>query len=202
MRISGTLWCYTRNPDGSWQEHDKTGGGAWGRSNSNLKVGWSVAQDGAYQAAGAPAEASNRGAVYVRQKTGSYYQARGFVVEADTSIGNLFGSAVALDWPYLAVGAPGYGSNGAGFLYEFSDDGGNWKKVGNRVDPAGLGLSIVSLGKSVAVSDGMVLIGGAGSAVLHVRTSLLSTTPAPTTSSTPLPLPATTLTAAVICVCL
>ena len=166
MCTAGTLWCYTRNHDGSWLEHDKTGGGAWGRSGSNLKVGWSVAQNGAYQAAGAPAEASNRGAVYVREKSASVSQARGFVVEADTSSGALFGSAVALAWPYLLVGAPGYGSSGAGFLYEYSDNGGTWTKVGSRVDPAELGMSIASLGTSVAVSDGMVLIGAAGSAVL------------------------------------
>ena len=64
----GTIFCYTRNADGSWSDRGKTGGGAWGRSNSNLKVGWSVSQDGGFQAAGAPGDSSNRGAPYVRQR--------------------------------------------------------------------------------------------------------------------------------------
>ena len=167
----GTLFCYTRNTDGSWSDRGKTGGGAWGRSNSNLKVGWSVSQDGSIQAAGAPAEGSNRGAVYVREVPASP-QARGFVVEQDTAAGDLFGSAVALKWPFLAVGAPGHGSDGDAFLYEYNTESTTWIKVGDKMDPAGLGmLQMTSFGTSVALFVNMVLIGGAGSAALHVRTS-------------------------------
>ena len=107
--------------------------------------------------------------MYVRAVPGSP-QSRGFVVEQDTAAGDLFGSAVALKWPFLAVGAPGHGSDGAAFLYEYSTESTTWMKVGDKMDPAGLGMSISSFGTSVALSENAMLIGGAGSAVLHVRT--------------------------------
>jgi hypothetical protein len=150
----------------------------WGRSSSNLKVGWAVVQDGPYQGAGAPGEGSNQGAVYVREVSASAYQAKGFVVEPDTTQGSLFGSAVDLAWPFLAVGAPGRGTQGAAFLYQYSEHSGTWNKVGSRIDPAAVALSIPSFGRSVAVSSGMVLVGGAGSALLQYlnQSSTLFTT--------------------------
>jgi hypothetical protein len=145
----------------------------WGRSNSNLKVGWAVAQDGDFQAAGAPGESSNTGAVYVREVSSTVYRGKGFVVEPDTSSGNSFGSAVSLSWPFLAVGAPGRGPEGAAFLYQFSEQSGSWIKVGNRIDPAAVAMSIPSFGRSVAVSNGMVLVGGGGSALLQASTLVM-----------------------------
>ncbi len=167
--FAGTVFWYTRNDDGTWSARDKTGGGMWGRSDSNLKVGWAVVQDGSYQAAGAPGEGSNRGAVYVRQVSPTVYQAKGFVVEPDTVSGCTFGSAVALAWPFLAVGAVGCGPEGAAFLYEFSEQSGSWVKLGNRIDPASVALSIPVFGRTVAVSDQMVLVGGGGSVLLQYR---------------------------------
>ena len=142
-----------------------------------MKVGYAVAQDGAYQAAGAPGDGANRGAVYVREKSASVSQAKGFVVEPDTSSGDLFGSAVDLAWPLLAVGAPGSGSDGAAWLYEYSADTETWVKMGNRINSASVGVAIESLGTSTSVSEGMMLVGGAGAAVLQVIT--IQGTPAP-----------------------
>jgi hypothetical protein len=182
----GTLFRYTINGDGSWGDRGKTGGGVWGRINPDLKVGWSVSQDRVYQVTGAPAEGSNRGAAYVRQWPGSP-QAKGFIVEEDTTSGDLFGTAVALRWPFLAVGAPGHSSHGAAFLYEYNNGTGTWIKAANRLDPAGLGLSASSFGTSIALSNSkMLIIGCAGSAVVHIRT--LSTLATPLPGTTPLPL--------------
>ena len=139
----------------------------WGRSNSNMKVGWSVAQDGPYQAAGAPGDESNRGAVYVKEASETVYAGRGFVLEPDTSSGSLLGTAVALAWPFLAVGAPGRGAEGAAFLYQYNQQSNSWDKLGDRIDPAAVALSIPSFGRSVAVMSGMVLVGGGGSALLQ-----------------------------------
>jgi hypothetical protein len=164
---TGTLFIYTRNEDGSWASWGKTGGGEWGRSNSDLEVGWSVAQDGPFQAAGAPKEGSNTGAAYVKEHGA---QPRGFVVEPDTSSGDRFGSSVALAWPYLAVGAPD-GALNAGFLYKFENQNQTWSKVGSRIDSQSAGWpTLVGLGKSVAVSaDGKILVGGEGGAILQIR---------------------------------
>ncbi len=163
--FAGTIFHYLRNDDGTWRSTDKTGGGMWGRSSSNMKVGWAVAQDGDFQAAGAPGESSNKGAVYVREVSSTVYRGSGFVVEPDTASGSLFGSAVALSWPFLAVGAPGRSPEGAAFLYQFS--AGSWIKVGSRIDPAAVALSIPSFGRSIAVSQAMLLVGGSGSAWLR-----------------------------------
>ena len=178
----GTIFCYTRNADGSWSDRGKTGGGAWGRSNSNLKVGWSVSQDGGYQVAGAPGDSSNRGAAYVRQRVQedlngdgdtsdsgeAVTHAKGFVVEADTGAGDLFGTSVALKWPYLLVGAPSHGTGGASFLYEFNT---TWHKVQKFESP-----SMQAVGTSVSLSDGLALTGAAGRAILNFRSAPLSAT--------------------------
>ncbi len=113
--------------------------------------------------------------MYVRQVTP--YQAKGFVVEADTVSGSSFGSAVALAWPFLLAGAPGRSPQGAAFLYQFSEQSGSWVKFGNRIDPAAVGMSISSFGRSVAVWNGtygMVLVGGTGSALLQAQTQVIS----------------------------
>ena len=178
----GTIFCYTHNADGSWSDRGKTGGGAWGRSNSNLKVGWSVSQDGGYQVAGAPGDSSNRGAAYVRQRVQedlngdgdmsdsgeAVTRAKGFVVEPDTGAGDLFGTSVALKWPYLLVGAPSHGTGGASFLYEFNT---TWHKVQKFESP-----SMQAVGTSVSLSDGLALTGAAGRAILNFRSAPLSAT--------------------------
>ncbi len=97
------------------------------------------------------------------------------MVEPETASGSLFGSAVALSWPFLAVGAPGRSPEGAAFLYEFS--AGSWIKIGSRIDPASVALSIPSFGRSIAVSHAMLLAGGSGSALLQVAQELLTTQP-------------------------
>jgi len=143
-----------------------------------MRLGHAVAQDGPYQAAGAPGDGASRGAVYVREKSATVSQAKGFVVEPDTSSGDLFGSAVDLSWPFLAVGAPGAErSDGAAWLYEYIADRETWVKVGNRIDSASTGIAIDSLGTSTSVSGGVMLVGGAGAAVLQVRT--IQSTPPP-----------------------
>ncbi len=158
--IAGTIFFYTRNDDGTWTDRGKTGAGLWGRSAANLFVGYSVAQDNSYQAAGAPLESSNKGAVYVRQVTTTATTAKGYVVESDTSSGSYFGQAVALSWPYLAVGAPGHSPQGAAFLYTYNEQSSTWTKTGSRIDPAAVSMSTLEFGRAVAVADGVVLVGG------------------------------------------
>lgn len=43
------------------------------------------------------------------------------LVPSDAEMGALFGSAVALSWPYVAVGAPGHGLDDRGKVYVFED---------------------------------------------------------------------------------
>ncbi len=67
-----------------------------------------------------------------------------------------FGTSVAINYPYCAVGAPFYNGKGATYLYLF--DGANWNLV-NRFDPSD-GTFDDSYGVSVAV-DRVALASGA-----------------------------------------
>lgn len=111
-----------------------------------------MTRDGSRIISGAPTEDGEVGKAYVFRRNGDTW------VEEAKLLGDygLFGTSVAINFPYCAVGAPGYGTAGATYLFLF--DGANWNLV-NRFEPSD-GTFDDSYGQSVAV-DQMALAAGA-----------------------------------------
>jgi hypothetical protein len=82
-----------------------------------------------------------------------------YITAPDGSADDRFGSAVAMDYPYLVVGAPGVSSDqGAAYIYEW--DGAAWlhKKTLTAAD----GVADDEFGFSVSISGNRVAVGAPG----------------------------------------
>lgn len=154
-----------RKGNKTWtNHHGKTGGGLWERSEPLLQNGSRVAQSDRYQASGAPEWNDGVGLVFVRECNAVRNRERGLVQAPDTvnvpparTAGYRFGASVDLQWPLLAVGAPGH-TQGAGSAYLFLYQGGAWAPLGERLCPV-RDKDGARFGASVALCGAAVLVG-------------------------------------------
>ncbi|MDJ0771201.1 MAG: C25 family cysteine peptidase, partial [Ilumatobacter sp.] len=104
---------------------------------------------------------TNAGAAYVFERSGGAWLEGDTVPSGGGGLGDLFGSAVALDGSTLVVGAPGQndaGFSGAGFAYFYDVDGPTATLAQTVGDPAGASNG-AQFGTAVAVDDGLAVIG-------------------------------------------
>jgi len=149
--------------------------GEWGHSQSleptirmeSAEFGASVAASAGVIAVGAWKEevssASRAGATYVFRENGSSFEFEArLVAPAPAPAGGLFGAALALRPPLLAVGAPTSGFDGStpgeAHLYRYSDGG--WSYQAGLTPSAA--TEVLEFGKSVAIAGEKVLVGSPG----------------------------------------
>lgn len=149
-------------------ERHLSGGSAWGLAGK-LTADDAAVDDGfgpvaisqTLLAVGAPGNASSRGAVYIFQRepgaSGDWLQIRK-IVASDGAAAHLFGSSVALQGDILLAGAPGADGKGAAYVFQRNSGGDeNWGELKKLV--AGAGAAGDEFGASVALDDGIVLVG-------------------------------------------
>ena len=116
---AGAAYVYTRS-GGTWSLTTKLVPAAL---DAGDEFGDAVSVAGNYIAVGAPGDddvETDSGAVYMFLYSGGMWIPDG-VVKADTpGDGDLFGSAVSIDFEYMAVGAPEYGPADSGAGYAFA----------------------------------------------------------------------------------
>ena len=100
---AGAVYLYERSGSGDYRfvqylKADSPSAGA--------EFGAAVAAEGAWVAVGSPGESSERGAVYLFQRTGVGLQRVARLTRSSGAVGDRFGSSVALAYPWLLVGAP------------------------------------------------------------------------------------------------
>lgn len=122
-----------------------------------------VRLDGERLVVGAPGEAADRGAAYVFRRVGAAggFAFEGRLVPADALVGGALGRAVAIDGALAVVGAPEGADGGAAWVFRF--DNGAWVDAG-RLAPPVLAPG-ARFGGSVAIRDGLVLVGADGDLV-------------------------------------
>jgi hypothetical protein len=76
---------------------------------------------------------------------------------ADGAASNAFGAAVALEDPYIAVGATGVGANGAVYFYQRS--GLSWNLESKVPAPVGVNSINGQFGRAIGLSQGYAIIG-------------------------------------------
>jgi hypothetical protein len=136
--------------DGNWVQQAKL---VAHDANELDFFGSSVAmtRDGSRIISGATTEDEEVGKAYVFRRNGDTW------VEEAKLLGDYgaFGTSVAINFPYCAVGAPFYGTAGATYLFLF--DGANWNLV-NRFEPSD-GTFLDSYGQTVALDDATLATG-------------------------------------------
>jgi FG-GAP repeat len=149
FRREGSTWVHDQQFEGS-------------DSASSDQFGSVVAITGDTLFAGARSHdgvGSSSGAVYVFRYNGVNWKEVQKLVPSDNQQGDNFGAALAVDGPYLVVGAFGLDDsqqNGGGF-YIYEDLGGTWTQVFKRT-PLTTGL----VGVSAAISGDVVCVGAPG----------------------------------------
>jgi hypothetical protein len=153
------------------------------------RFGRAVAVDGSQIAVGAPGESSSKGAVHIFD-AGSYSETA--QISSPLAANSYFGAAVAIEGTLLAVGAPAstlYRDTMTGELLVYRKSTSwaevttnplraNSTKTGIAVkDPTGKDTAITialgaELGASVAISNGVVIVGAPGQMTLTKKTGL------------------------------
>ena len=146
---NGALYVFSRDSDsGGWSQTGRvTASSDLGRS----MLGRTIAVGASGVLAGAPAYANGVGGVVSYRISGGALVEEGFVMASDTTSGDGFGSAIALDGNMAVIGAPGSG-DGAGAAYVFErGSSGSWTQVAHlTVDD----MPGSRLGSNVALGDG------------------------------------------------
>jgi hypothetical protein len=112
--------------------------------------------------------APNSGAVYVFVKDGSTWVQQAYIKASNTDGWDYFGSSVAISGDTLAVGAPfeksisrddqaDNSAYGAGAVYVFQRSGQTWSQVAYIKAP--VPRDNVQFGRSVAIDDGLLVVG-------------------------------------------
>ncbi len=93
--------------------------------------GLSVAAEGDTAVIGAPGDAGNVGAAYIFTRSGGAWAEAAKLVAADGEVGDLFGTAVAIQGNTILVGAKGDDDAGAnaGAAYIYTNDGSGWAET-------------------------------------------------------------------------
>ncbi len=116
-----------------------------------------VGRTGAVQ--GFPLNPSHPGGIHIFRPAGDAWREVATVTSDDLTLGDRFGSALAVSGGVLVVGAPRHGENGA--VYVFEKRGSGWTRTA-RLDPPGAGRGD-EFGLAVGV-DGPLLVVSAPSA--------------------------------------
>ena len=154
---TGAAYIYERQNNGAWQEQVKL---LASNGEAGDQFGSSVAIDGDRVVVGAPqskvAMLSTAGAAYVYERQGNgTWAEQAQLVASDPSVGDQFGTSVALAGDRIMVGVPGddnQGSNaGAAYLFKKQSDG-TWREQTLLV--ASDGDASDQFGTSVALQDG------------------------------------------------
>ena len=103
---------------------------------------------------GFPIPATHAGAVHVFRRDGDRWAESGMLSAKDGSLGDGFGTSLAVDGTLLAVGAPGAAGGGAVYLFE-RGSGGRWTER-TRLTGAG-GAEGDRFGAAVALKGGVLL---------------------------------------------
>lgn len=211
---AGSAYVFARSPLGmthEWSFQSKLNAPD---PSASAKFGSAVAIVGEWAIVGAPFNdqaGSNAGAVYVFRRTpdgmgGFTWPIHSQLVAPDAQAGDQFGFSLAVDEGLLIAGAPfgGTGETGAAYIFrleEVGEGGFNWVYETLVTPNAGQATSGDQCGFSVALSDGLALLGAptdhdggtdAGSAFLF-RRSLNAAMPTwAQASKIRLPTPATT----------
>lgn len=120
--------------------------------------GASLAVAGGYALVGAPQQNDRAGAVHVFNRGGDGWTAAGAIAGGDVGAGDEFGSSVAFDGTTALVGAPRKES-GAGAVYSFRNEGGEWTELG-KVEAPGLEANS-RFGSSLSLIEGNIAFVGA-----------------------------------------
>ena len=108
---------------------------------------------------GFPIPATHAGAVHVFRRDGDRWAESGMLSAKEGSLGDGFGTSLAVDGTLLAVGAPGAAGGGAVYLFE-RGSGGRWTER-TRLTGAG-GAEGDRFGAAVALKGGVLLAGAPG----------------------------------------
>ncbi|MGH7631249.1 MAG: choice-of-anchor B family protein [Gemmatimonadales bacterium] len=92
-----------------------------------------VGRTGAVQ--GFPLNPTHPGAIHVFQRAGDGWREAATITSDDLTLGDRFGSALAVSGNVMAVGAPKHGDNGA--VYVFERRGSSWTRTARLDPPAG-----------------------------------------------------------------
>ncbi len=120
-------------------------------------AGWDVDIDGDTIVVGAPTFNGNGvGSVYIYEPVDGTYEEVAHLVPDDPTGISSFGRSVDIEWPFIAVGAPGaHSDRGAVFLYELTESG--WTQQAKL--EASDGAAGDSFGEDVSLSGLLVLAG-------------------------------------------
>ena len=132
------------------------------------RFGADVAIDGDTAVAGAPSttigQNMNQGAVYVYTRTHGVWQLETTLTAGDGQFYDEFGTSVAIDNGFIAVGAPQAGRAGA--VYVFTRAGGSWAQVAELTPPdapqdqsGAVGFGGMEFGQSVSLSGSVLAVG-------------------------------------------
>ncbi|MGH7518230.1 MAG: choice-of-anchor B family protein [Gemmatimonadales bacterium] len=112
-----------------------------------------VGRTGAVQ--GFPLNPSHPGAIHVFQRAGEAWRETTTMTSDDLTLGDRFGSALAVSGNVVVVGAPNHGDNGAAYVFE--KRGSSWVRTARLDPPAGgkgdeFGLAVALDGALLVVS--------------------------------------------------
>ncbi len=151
----GTVWTRTAT---LLAGSEQAGGGGFGQ-------GVAVSADGTEAIVGAPQDLSNRGSVWIFQRSGSTWSHDGGLLnggKAEVGPGHL-GYSVAIDGNTAIAGAPDDGSAQSGAVWDFTRTSSGWTLPGNKIVAPGAG-SGAHFGYSVALAGERAIVGAPGAA--------------------------------------
>ena len=162
---AGAAFVFSRENGNLWEQVAKLTAND-GRNSDYF--GSDVGISGDWAVVGASGVNRRQGAAYVFQKNGNSWTQRAKFVPSGNSARSVFGSAVAIDGNFIAVGAPDHfrtGSVRTGAVYVYALNSGNWSQH-SFVMPGDAG-SVDYVGTSVALSGDLLAIGAPGDSQLR-----------------------------------
>ncbi|MBN2021933.1 MAG: hypothetical protein JW809_04000 [Pirellulales bacterium] len=155
---SGSAYVFQYNGD-QWTQQQKLTAtdGALGDG-----FGEAVALDGATVVIASPRSDSNSGSAYIFQYDGTQWTQQQKLVAADGATNDYFGCSVAIGANTIVLGAHSDDdeANASGSAYVYSHEGAQW--VQQRKLTADDGAANDYYGHSVAIGDGVILVGARG----------------------------------------
>ncbi len=185
---SGSAYIFHRS-DGAWFEEAKISASD---ADDEDWFGHSVSISGDYSVIGAYGNdtyGSNSGAAYIFHRSGTNWTEQARIIASDGEQFDNFSYTTSISGNYIAIGAAGYGDNGAAYIFHRS--GTIWTEDTKLT--ASDGENEDWFGRSVDISGNYALIGawqdddngpGSGSAYLYTNTSTQSCLPEGVTFAT------------------
>lgn len=160
---SGATYWFNRLAS-SWDYYRK--GAVWTSAEwEPAEYGYSVTVESGRSAVGAPDAiwgGVESGTVFTYTHSATEFEREQRLTPDDGDDGDQFGYSVALDYPYLVIGAPGdddLGTN-AGAIYVFWHTGGAWTQLVKRT--ASDGGAFDRFGAAVDISGDLIVVGAPG----------------------------------------